>query len=70
MIMVRMRETTCGSVPRRYFDLSQIEDVYGQRNDRSYFMEKLSWVLVAEPMAEKLFDSMDLVTAEEVTESN
>lgn len=65
MIMVRMRETTCGSVLRTYFDLSRIEDIYGQRNDRSYFMEKLSWVLVAEPMAEKLFDSMDLVTAGE-----
>ena len=60
MMMGRMTETACRSLPRRGFDLCRTDETYGQRNNRSYLMEKFARVQAAEPMALKLFDPMDL----------
>lgn len=49
-MVVRKMETAYGSVPRRCFDIRQTVEIYVQRHDRSYLMEK-PWVLAAEPMA-------------------
>lgn len=39
-VMARMTETAGRSVPRRDFDLSQADEIYGQRSDRSCITEK------------------------------
>lgn len=49
-MVVRKMETAYGSVPRRCSDIRQTDEIYVQRHDRSYLMEK-PWVLAAEPMA-------------------
>ena len=49
-VMVRMMKTFCASVPRRGVDIRQADEIYVQRQDKSYLMAK-PCVLVAEPMA-------------------
>ena len=49
-VMVRMMKTFCASVPRRGVDIRQADEIYVERQDKSYLMAK-PCVLVAEPMA-------------------
>lgn len=45
-----MMKTLCASVPRRGFDIRQADEIYLQRQNKSYLMGK-PCVLVAEPRA-------------------
>ena len=49
-VMVTMMKTFYSSVPRRGFDIRQADEIYVQRQDKSYLMGK-PCVPVAEPMA-------------------